>query len=210
MSKSKIYLSGPEVFLPDAPAIGQRKKFLCEEFGFVGLYPLDNDLAAMPGETEDQKIFAANVAAMREADAGIFNLTPFRGVNADPGTAFELGFFAALGQAGFRLHQQFARTLFDRVAAAHGVHGAPDGEFCDAHGLSIENFGNADNLMLDGAVKSQRRRVVRPDVTLPDAGDLAGFMRLPASGEGAFRVLSGRLSSLEFWNAAAPAWPHGL
>lgn len=174
-SNQKIYLSGPEVFLPDAPAIGQRKKFLCEEFGFVGLYPLDHDLADMPGEAEDQKIFAANVATMREADAGIFNLTPFRGVNADPGVAFELGFFAALGKPVFAYTNNSA-PLFDRVAAAHGVHGAPDGEFCDAHGLLIENFGNADNLMLDGAVKSQRRRVIRPDMTLPGCGDLTGFI----------------------------------
>ncbi|WP_298356746.1 nucleoside 2-deoxyribosyltransferase [Rhodoblastus sp.] len=174
-SNRKIYLAGPEVFLPDARAIGLRKKILCEEFGFVGLYPLDNELAAAPGETLDEKIFSANVALMREADAGVFNLTPFRGVGADPGTAFELGFFAALGKPVFA-YTNDAASLFDRVAAAHGVHAAPEGDYCDAQGLSIENFGNADNLMLDGALKALGRRVIRPDVTLPGCGDLAGFM----------------------------------
>ncbi|MCI4677923.1 nucleoside 2-deoxyribosyltransferase [Rhodoblastus acidophilus] len=169
----KIYLAGPEVFLPNAREIGLRKKILCEEFGFVGLYPLDQDHAA-PGETADAKIFAGNVALMRDADAGIFNLSPFRGVNADPGTAFELGFFAALGKPVFA-YSNHAAPLFDRVAAAHGVHGAPDGDYCDARGLLIENFGNADNLMLDGALKAQGRRVVRPDVSLPGCGDLTGF-----------------------------------
>ncbi len=175
MAKPKIYLSGPDVFLPDARAIGLRKKRLCEEFGFVGLYPLDHDLAAAPGATLDEKIFSANVALMRQADAGIFNLTPFRGVNADPGSAFEAGFMAALGKPVFAYTNNSA-ALFDRVAAAHGVHGAPEGEYCDAQGLSIENFGNADNLMLDGALKAQGRRVIRPDVTLPGCGDLDGFM----------------------------------
>jgi nucleoside 2-deoxyribosyltransferase len=174
-SNPKIYLAGPEVFLPDARAIGLRKKILCEEFGFVGFYPLDHDLATAPGETADEKIFAANVALIREADAGIFNLTPFRGVNADPGTAFELGFFAALGKPVFAYTNESA-PLFERVAAAHGVHGAPEGEYCDAQGLLIENFANADNLMLDVALKAQGRRVVRPDVALPGCGDLTGFL----------------------------------
>ena len=38
----KIYLAGPEVFLPDALAIGRRKRDICERHGVTGLYPLDN------------------------------------------------------------------------------------------------------------------------------------------------------------------------
>ena len=30
----KIYLAGPDVFLADARAVGERKKALCQEFGF--------------------------------------------------------------------------------------------------------------------------------------------------------------------------------
>src|SRR6266568_1703481 len=101
MTNPKIYLAGPEVFLSDAAEIGARKKMLCEEFGFVGLFPLDHDLAEAAGEKLDEQIFSANVAFMREADAGVFNLSPFRGVNADPGTAFELGFFSGLGKPTF-------------------------------------------------------------------------------------------------------------
>jgi nucleoside 2-deoxyribosyltransferase len=174
MSNPKIYLAGPEVFLPDAAQIGARKKILCEEFGFVGLYPLDHDLAAAPGETLDEKIFAANVAFLREADAAIFNLSPFRGVNADPGTAFELGFFAALGKPAFAYTNE-ASPLFDRVAAEFGVHATPEGAHCDARAMLIENFGNADNLMLDCALKGQGREVLRPDASLRGLGELAGF-----------------------------------
>ena len=36
----KIYMAGPEVFLPDAITIGQRKRDICERHGLTGLYPL--------------------------------------------------------------------------------------------------------------------------------------------------------------------------
>ena len=39
----RAYLAGPEVFLPEAVAIGQRKKQLCAKYGFEGLYPFDNE-----------------------------------------------------------------------------------------------------------------------------------------------------------------------
>ena len=169
MANPRIYLAGPEVFLPDAVAVGARKKALCAEFGFIGLFPLDNEFS---GENLDEKIFAANVALMRQADAGIFNLSPFRGVNADPGTAFELGFFTALEKPTFA-YTQHAEDHFDRVAKSFGAHVTPEGEHCDASGLLIENFGNADNLMLDAALKAQRRVIQRPTSSRPD--DLTGF-----------------------------------
>ena len=44
----KIYLAGPDVFLPDAVEIGKRKAAICARHGVIGHYPLDNavDLAA--------------------------------------------------------------------------------------------------------------------------------------------------------------------
>ena len=38
----KIYLAGPDVFLPDAVEIGRRKADICARHGVTGLYPLDN------------------------------------------------------------------------------------------------------------------------------------------------------------------------
>jgi nucleoside 2-deoxyribosyltransferase len=173
MPNPRIYLAGPEVFLPDAAEIGLRKKMLCEEFGFVGLFPLDNDFAA-GDDRIDERIFSANVALMREAEAGIFNLTPFRGVNADPGTAFELGFFTAQNKPVFA-YTNNAEDYFDRVAEKFGSHRKRGGDFCDADDLAIENFGNADNLMLDAALKQQGREIVRPAASLPGLDDLTGF-----------------------------------
>jgi nucleoside 2-deoxyribosyltransferase len=91
----KLYLAGPEVFLPEALAIAARKKHLCRLHGFEGLFPLNHEIAPSgKGETLDRLIYAANIAMIRGADAAILNLTPFRGPSADAGTIFELGFVA--------------------------------------------------------------------------------------------------------------------
>jgi len=167
----QIYLAGPEVFLPDAVEVGLRKKALCAEFGFVGLYPLDNALPE--GEPRDARIYAANLSQIEAADAAIFNLSPFRGPGADAGTAFELGFFVARGKPVFAYTNDPA-DYGDRVSEAFGAHHTPEGGLCDAHGLEIETFGNSDNLMLDCALKGQGRSVLRPEQRRP-LGDLTLF-----------------------------------
>ena len=87
----RIYLAGPDVFLPDAIEIGRRKAAICARHGLTGLYPLDNaiDLTAADASLA---IFKGNKAMMDGADAIIANLTPFRGAGADPGTVSELGY----------------------------------------------------------------------------------------------------------------------
>jgi nucleoside 2-deoxyribosyltransferase len=45
---TKIYLAGPDVFLPDAVDIGRRKVDLCRRHGLIRLYPLDNAQAIRP------------------------------------------------------------------------------------------------------------------------------------------------------------------
>src|SRR5476651_1336655 len=93
----KVYLAGPDVFLPDALEAGRRKVELCTRYVLTGLYPLDNivDLAARDASL---RIFRGNEAMMNEADAIIANLTPFRGPGADAGTVYELGYMAGRGE----------------------------------------------------------------------------------------------------------------
>ena len=93
----KIYLAGPDVFLPDAVEIGRRKVEICARHGLIGLYPLDNvvDLSARDASLH---IFKGNEAMMIRANAIIANLTPFRGPGADAGTVYELGFMAGRGK----------------------------------------------------------------------------------------------------------------
>ena len=68
----KIYLAGPEVFLPDAVEIGRRKVELCARYGLTGLYPLDNAIELSASDVS-LKIFKGNQAMMDGADAVIAN-----------------------------------------------------------------------------------------------------------------------------------------
>lgn len=144
----KIYLAGPDVFLPHAMDIGRRKQVMCREFGFEGLFPLDNDddVAGAPA-----KIFRANRDLMRQADIGLFNCTPFRGPSTDAGTAFEIGFLSAAGKPlyGYRGSEADYRA---NVVATFGPVSAGDRPR-DRLGLAVENFGLADNLMLTEAIR---------------------------------------------------------
>jgi nucleoside 2-deoxyribosyltransferase len=183
--RPRVYLAGPEVFLPDAVAAGRRKQALCDAYGLVGLYPLDNDLAAAgAGIPPDRAIFRLNLAMMRGADAGIFNLSPFRGPGADAGTVFELGLIHGLGKPVFG-YTNAAGTLLDRVADA--VRDPTTGIWRDAEGMVIEDFGNADNLMLDACLAEAGAPMIRATADRP-LDDLAGFeacVRLAAARLGA-------------------------
>ena len=63
-NEMRIYLAGPDVFLPNAKEIGGIKKEMCREFGFEGLFPLDNDF---PGEPSALEIYRANLMTKMQA-----------------------------------------------------------------------------------------------------------------------------------------------
>ena len=157
----RIYLAGPDVFHPDAIALGSAKKALCARYGVVGLYPLD---APLPPDASSAAIYAACLAMMREADAGIFNLTPFRGPSADVGTVFELGVMAAMGKPVFG-YTNAADDMIDRLRISCDL--TRDGVvWRDPDGLMAEDFGNADNLMIDETFRAQGRTLHRAGVPL--------------------------------------------
>ncbi len=155
----KIYLAGPDVFLPDAVDIGRRKVELCKRHGLIGLYPLDNaiDIAA---EDASLRIFRGNETMMIEADAIIANLTPFRGPGADAGTVYELGFMAGRGKLCFG-YSNDPVSYADRVRAFTEVN-TRDGRLVDASGLAIEDFGLTDNLMMIHALDLHGCALVTP------------------------------------------------
>lgn len=175
----KIYLAGPEVFLPDVFAVGARKKQLCADYGFEGLFPADQDgeRDATPDDAPlDVRIFRSNLALMNACDLAILNLTPFRGPSADVGTVFELGLLFALGKPIYG-YSNTSDDLLDRVARWRGASFDPDRQiWIDKDGLVIENFGNGDNLMIDAALLERGFRLVR-HATPADAilYDLRGF-----------------------------------
>ena len=141
----KVYLAGPDVFLPDAIEFGRRKVDLCVRYGLTGLYPLDNtiDLAAADASLQ---IFRGNEEMMNEADAILANLTPFRGPSADTGTVYELGYMAAAGKLCLGYSNDPAPYV-DRVKRFGTVEPYGD-HLIDAEKLTVENFGLADNLMM--------------------------------------------------------------
>jgi nucleoside 2-deoxyribosyltransferase len=157
-----VYLAGPEVFLPDTVAVGERKKQLCARYGFEGLYPLDNMLASDPGGPPlDTQIYRANVALIRQADFGILNLTPFCGPTADSGTVFELGMLVGLGKRVFA-YTNDAADLIERVRRISVLtYDAPAKAWRDTAGMQIEDFGKADNVMIDAALADQGCPIVR-------------------------------------------------
>ena len=173
----KAYLAGPDVFLPDAIVIGERKKQLCAKYGFVGLYPFDNEITPDKVATRaDILIFHANVAMISEADFGIVNLTPFRGPNADPGTVFELGMLSGLGKPVFG-YTNDVDDLLSRIRRTDTVTFDPERKaWRDANGMAIEDFGNAENLMIEAAFVEQGHPIIRhPAQESERFRDLTGF-----------------------------------
>lgn len=158
-----IYLAGPEVFLPDAVDMGHRKSALCVNYGFRGLYPLEADFRDQTDERLSRRIFDSNVGMIRACDAVIANLTPFRGPSADAGTVFELGFALALGKPALAYSNQ-RQPYFARVRDSHGPFTEGEGLYFANDGMSVENFGLTDNLMIDEAIRAQGWEIVTRDV----------------------------------------------
>ncbi len=173
--RPRIYLAGPEVFLPNARTVGAEKCRLAADAGLEGAFPLDAQLhldTLPPGE-QARRISRANEDLMRSCAGLIANLTPFRGVSMDAGTAFEVGFMQALGRplAGYTNvaagYTERARTYRARGPAAM------DSDRAD---LEIEDFGLAENLMIEVAIWSSGGRVVRREVVPGmELTDTAGF-----------------------------------
>ena len=145
------------------------KQLICARFHYQGLYPLDE---APAGPPDADAIHARCLTMIHAADAGVFNLTPFRGPSADVGTVLELGVMAALGKPCFA-YTHVAEDLIDRLHAAPGLARDEAGTWRDPDGMSAEDFGLSDNLMLDGTLAAQGRKVHR--VAVPAA---ARFTRL--------------------------------
>ncbi len=182
----KIYLAGPDVFLPDAVEIGRRKAEICARHGMIGLYPLDNaiDLSARDASLN---IFGGNAAMMIEAGAIIANLTPFRGPGADAGTVYELGYMAARGKLCLGYCND-PTPYADRVRKFTTVE-QQDGRLVDVDGLTVEDFGLSDNLMMIHALDLHGYALVTPRQAPADPWhDLTAF-------ETCVRLAAGRLGS---------------
>jgi nucleoside 2-deoxyribosyltransferase len=169
----KIYLAGPDVFLPDAIDVGRRKCAVCERYGVSALYPLDNSVNLAAADAS-LLIFQANEAMMDAADAIIANLTPFRGPGADSGTVYELGYMAGRGK--LCLGYSNDPTTYAERAREFTEISSRDGRLLDAQGLTVEDFGLTDNLMMIHALQLHGCELVIPRQRPADIWrDLAAF-----------------------------------
>lgn len=165
----RVYLAGPDVFLPDPHERAAVLKALCLKHGLVGVSPLDE----LPHEPqgwanlhEPYRIARRNEAHIASCAALVANLTPFRGPSADVGTVFEIGFMRALGRPIYGWTNSHA-GFTTRTRAFLGLD--DDSGDTDQNGMLIENFGPlADNLMVDSAITASGGALVRHP-NCPDA-----------------------------------------
>lgn len=182
----KIYLAGPEVFLPNAREILDRKIELTRRYGFTPVSP--GDLEVPPSDTKRAKglaISSINERLMMGADMIIANLTPFRGIAADIGTAFELGFMCARGCPAYAFSNT-ASDHFARVSRFYEGHIQADADSGPRgpDGLAVEDFDMVDNLMLDGGIEARGgvivTREVEPDRLFVDHQAFEECLRMAA------------------------------
>lgn len=133
----KLYLAGPDVFLPDAATWAGRARACCERVGHEALLPLAEEAASAAA------IYRSNLELIARADAVLANLNPFRGAEPDSGTCVEVGYALALGKpvVGYAAD---LRPVRERLGATRGA----DGIWRDAQGMAVEDFGLPLNLML--------------------------------------------------------------
>ena len=158
-----IYLAGPDVFRPNPFEIAKKKKDILAKYGLVGHFPMDNEIDSnflkdlnMSGKSDTEidaiksngiamAIGLANEQMMRDADCGIFNMTPYRGPSMDVGTAFEIGFMRALGKPvfGYTNHTEKFKVRSKRFSSIDGEYD-PKLEF-DKDENRFEEFNLVEN-----------------------------------------------------------------
>lgn len=174
----KLYLAGPEVFLAEAREVMAAKAALTRRYGFEPICPGDGEIppAATPHDF-GLRISAVDEEMMNAADGVIANLTPFRGLAADTGTCFELGYMCAREKI-VACYTNVADDHEARVRAFYEGDVTPDdeGRPRGPDGHSVETFSMIDNLMLHGGVERRGGPVIAHRAA-PDAlyTDLTGF-----------------------------------
>ncbi len=142
---ARVYLAGPDVFLPNPKAHADVLKTLCRKYDLEGVFPLDAELAldGLNPREQARAIFHANVDLIRSCQGVLANMTPFRGPSMDVGTAWEVGFAHALGLpiVGYTVD---GRPYPARVREYVG-------DFFDEN-MTVEDFGLVDNLMIDMSI----------------------------------------------------------
>lgn len=158
----RIYLAGPEVFFDEdiRQPILESKRAVLSSLGMIGVDPLDSNLQfhkEMSSVEQGIAIYRSNIGLIKQCDGALVNLTPFRGISADVGTVFEVGYLAASGKPmiGFTMAPDDYKDRF-KGTPWMGHH-----QGFDSAGMAVEDFGQMDNLMIESAFITSGGRVVR-------------------------------------------------
>ena len=163
-----IYLAGPDVFRGDAASrLAAKAACIGAIIGREVITPFEvnSDIRIEAGAMESAVAIARNnYGAVARCCLVLADLSPFRGVHADPGTVAEVAYAHALGKPVVA-YSTDPRDLAPRCAVDVD---ADSGELVDDDGLMVESFASFDNLMLlpvllpPGATDPARLRLVRP------------------------------------------------
>lgn len=146
----KLYLAGPEVFLPNAAEHAEVQRELCRKYGFIGLHPMANNVDLIDSSYQTAvKIYRGNVNQIRACDIIVANCNPFRGALMDDGTAYELGFANALGKPSYGYLKSMC--TYNKRMNAHVD--------CQNH-LLTDDFGTFINLMMQCGMDEYGRGLV--------------------------------------------------
>jgi len=153
-----VYLAGPLALAKDAKHIGHGLRMLCWEHGLDALWPSERylyhpDEVSFDGNPIDvAEISHRSVFLHIEAAAAVIaDISPFRGPQMDPTTAFEIGVAAAWKKPVFawtsaqvpasrRPGHRRPSLFFERVFASGDARRARDGHWRDEQGDLIENL----------------------------------------------------------------------
>lgn len=161
----KLYLAGPEVFLPNAVEHAEKQRRLCVKYGFIPLHPMDNNLDLGNRDIHTAMvIYRGDVNQVRECDIVVANCNPFRGVCMDDGTAYELGFGNALGKVSYgyvtKLERLVDRTIRDYPTECT-IHGSM---VIDKDGYAVtDDFSTSINLMMQCGMLAGGGRLIEGD-----------------------------------------------
>jgi nucleoside 2-deoxyribosyltransferase len=187
----KLYIAGPEVFLVNAREVMKRKTALCHAYGFEAICPGDLDIPPSPTKKGfGLAISRVDEEMMNSADGVIANLTPFRGIAADVGTCFELGYMCAQGKL-VAAYTNVAEGHYERILAYYDgkVTEAADGHTRGPDGLSVEDFDMIDNLMMHGGVERRGGHIAihkaAPDALYTDLTAFEECLKALAASRGA-------------------------
>lgn len=157
MTEKRIYLAGPDVFFANAAQHFSTLKAKCAAAGFVGVEPADGGISeGFKGSPRElaHRIYAGNMERIRNCDAMIANLQPFRSaIEPDSGTVWEAsaGVAREIPVCGYLPDHSI--PMEQKIAAHFGVRRDEKGiEWDLRYNLMVEAMEMPVNLMLAASI----------------------------------------------------------